>query len=442
MTSKIYAAPVDPLQPTHPPPAALGWTMWGLCAAFYLVGFYQRVAPAVMTEVLMADFGITAAALGNLSAFYFYSYVAMQIPTGILSDTWGPRRLLAVGALITGGGSLLFALAPTLLWANLGRLLIGGSAAVAFVGMLKLASHWFAGHEFALASGLALLVGVVGAISAGVPLRWLIEIYSWRTVMVVSALVPLGLGVAIWLFVRDDPHEKGYASYAPPATTPTPQQTNIIARLREVFGYHNMRLLFLIPGGIVGAVLTFSGLWGVPFLTTHYDLSPTQAAALSSALLVAWAVGGPILGRLSDRIGRRKPLYVAGCGLLIAGWGTLIFVPGLPLPLLTLLLMVTGLASGCMVISFPLIRESVPAHLSGTAIGACNMGVMLGPMLLQPGVGWLLDRGWQGQMAEGVRLYGLAAYQIGFSLMLAWLLLSFILIVLTQETYCRNYSDK
>ena len=101
------------------PPATAAWTVWGLGAALYLIGFYQRVAPAVMAEELAIDFALGAASLGNLSAFYFYSYVAMQIPTGILADRWGPRRLLAAGGLIAGAGTLVFALAPTLALAPL-----------------------------------------------------------------------------------------------------------------------------------------------------------------------------------------------------------------------------------------------------------------------------------------------------------------------------------
>ncbi|MEE4255312.1 MAG: MFS transporter, partial [Desulfuromusa sp.] len=91
------------------PPLRLSWSVWGLCAVLYIFGFFQRVAPGVMTNELIADFGLTGAELGNLSAFYFYSYVAMQIPTGVLADSWGPRRLLTAGALVAGIGSLCFA---------------------------------------------------------------------------------------------------------------------------------------------------------------------------------------------------------------------------------------------------------------------------------------------------------------------------------------------
>ena len=94
------------------PPLTLAWLIWGLGALFYLAGFFQRVAPAVMTEELMRDFHISASGLGHLSGLYFYAYVAMQIPTGILADTLGPRKLLTAGCLVAGLGTLLFALSP------------------------------------------------------------------------------------------------------------------------------------------------------------------------------------------------------------------------------------------------------------------------------------------------------------------------------------------
>jgi MFS family permease len=422
-----------------PPPARLAWTIWGLGAIFYLFGFYQRVAPAVMTTELMNAFQINAATLGNLSAFYFYSYVAMQVPTGVLADTWGPRRLLAVGALVCGAGTLIFALAPNILWADMGRLLIGGSAAVAFVGMLKLAGHWFAPRQYALSAGLALFVGVVGAVLAGVPLQLLVAHFGWRAVMLGSAVLPLLTGAAIWWLVRDDPSEKGYTSYAYiPAVLAKSAQPGFVASLGQIFGYRNAWLLCLIPGGIVGPVLTFSGLWGVSFLTSTYGLTATQAAAVNTTLLVTWAVGGPIFGALSDRIGRRKPLYVGGCAVVVLGWTLLILTPHMPVWLLVVLLAITGFASGCMVIGFAFMRESVPLYLTGTATGLVNMGVMMGPMLLQPAVSWMLDQRWQGEMLDGVRRYSLEAYRAGFSLMLFWAGLALLLILFTRETYCQQ----
>ena len=423
----------------HSPPQKAAWFVWGLGALFYLMGFFHRVAPAVMTEELMRDFNINATALGNLSAFYFYSYVAMQIPTGILSDTLGPRRLLTIGSLIAGIGTLIFALSNHIIWADFGRLLIGGSVAVAFVGLLKVANNWFHPRHYAMISGLALFFGIVGAVFAGTPLRLLMNYYSWRTVILLSALITFVICLNIWFFVRDYPHEKGYTDIGgAEISTGKKSLKNIVQGVLEVFNYPNTWFLFVIPGGLVGCVLTFSGLWGVPFLTTHHELSPPVAAAMTSTLLVAWAVGGPFFGWLTDRLGHRKRLYLIGSIISIAGWFSIIFITKIPVYGLVAMLLVTGFSSGCIIITFAFAKESVPADLSGTVSGVVNMGVMMGPTLLQPAVGWVLDLKWQGEVIRGIRLYSLDAYQTGFSLMIAWAVLSFFLLFFTRETNCRQ----
>jgi len=427
------------MQSTTYPPLRLSWTIWGLGALLYLIGFYQRVAPGVMTVELTSEFGLNAVALGNLSAFYFYSYVAMQVPTGLLADHWGPRRLLTLGAAGAGLGTFVFAAAADVWWANLGRLMIGGSVAVAFVGMLKLAGHWLPPRQYSLASGMALFFGITGAVFAGVPLGLLVDAFGWRPIMNVSAVVTCAVAIGIWWVVRDDPRDKGYATHALTHTDGDSRiPHSVLAGIREVFRYRNTWLLYLIPGAVVGSVLTFAGLWGIPFLTTHYGMEKTLAAAVCSTLLIAWAVGGPIFGWLSDHLGHRKPLYALGCLILLAGWGVVLLIPGLPLWLLVLLLIVVGFFSGNMIIGFAYAKESAPVYLAGTASGIVNMGVMMGPMLLQPGVGWMLDRYWQGEMADGVRIYSLDAYQSGFALMLAWLVIAVLLILFTRETHCRQ----
>ncbi|HHP7236128.1 MAG TPA: MFS transporter [Desulfobacterales bacterium] len=421
------------------PPLYLSAGVWGLGAALYLIGFYQRVAPAVMTGELMRDFGIGAAALGNLSALYFYSYVAMQIPTGVLLDTWGARRLLTLGAFVAGFGALGFAAAPSYFWAGFGRLLIGGSVAVAWVGMLKIATHWFPVHLFGFVSGMALFCGIIGAVFAGIPLRILIDSFGWRSVMAITAAVTIAVAAAIWWLIRDDPKQKGYRSFveAPPATA-AGGLSSAVSGILEVLRYPNIRLLLIIPGGIVGCVLTFSGLWGVPYLATHYEMPPTRAAGFTSTLLVSWALGGPAFGALSDRLCRRKIPYIIGSGFAVAGWALLLFVADIPEPWLLPLVVATGFASGCIIISFGFAKESVPPDKIGTVSGLVNMGVILGPTVLQPIVGMVLDQQWDGTLIDGVRIYDLEAFQWGFLPMILWAVLAMGLLFCTRETYCRQ----
>jgi sugar phosphate permease len=250
--------------------------------------------------------------------------------------------------------------------------------------------------------------------------------------MLTSSIVPLLIAALIWMIVRDDPGERGYASYSADVTAAGPQ-AGVFAGLRQVFSYRNTWLLTLAPGALAGSVLAFAGLWGVPFLTSHYGMSAPKAAATCSAMLLAWAVGGPVCGNLSDRSGRRKSVYMACCALIAAAWALVIFNPGQPLVVLMGLLMLIGFAAGGVIIGFAYLKETVPSQLGGTAAGVCNMGVMLGPMLLQPAVGWVLDSRWQGTTRAGARIYDMGAYRAGFSLMLAWAVLALICLALTRE---------
>ena len=410
--------------------------VWGFGALFYLFAFYQRVAPAVMTDALMAEFAIGGAALGNLSAFYFYAYVAMQIPTGVMADRWGPRRVLAGGAGVAAVGSLLFAFAPSFGWAGMGRLLVGASVAVAFVSTLKLASHWFPPQKYALASGMALFFGVVGGVMAGVPLRLLVENFGWRGVMGSAGVFAALLCAAVWLFVRDDPAERGYLSHHQGAGKQH-GHTPILTGLIEVLSYRNSWLLMLAPIGFSGAVLTFGGLWGVPWLKQVHGLEPKAAAAVTSVLLVAWALGGPLLGNWSERMGRRKRLYFGSGLIALAGWAGVIYLAP-PLWLMIVLLAITGFASGNIIIGFAWAKESLPLRLMGTASGVVNMGPLLGGVFLQPGVGWLLDRGWNGELAGGVRLYDAATWQSSFGLLFATVALALAILPFARETHCRQ----
>jgi nitrate/nitrite transporter NarK len=136
--------------------------------------------------------------LGNLSAFYFYFYAAMQIPTGVLVDRYGPRIILSIGALVGGIGAMLFAFADSYTSSAIGRGLIGGTVAVAWVSMLKLSTHWFDARRLGTVTGIALAIGTMGAVLAGLPLRTLSDAYGWRNVMGASGVIALVLAAAIF----------------------------------------------------------------------------------------------------------------------------------------------------------------------------------------------------------------------------------------------------
>jgi predicted MFS family arabinose efflux permease len=337
-------------------------------------------------------------------------------------------------------GSLVFALAPNVIVANVGRLLVGAAAGVAFVSMLKLATHWMEPRRFAFTSGVALFIGVVGATLAGAPLRFAVDAFGWRPVMVASALVTAAVAAAIWIVVRDDPSERGYASHLQEHGTPH-AGTSMAADLREVFRYRNIWILFTAPGAFSALLLSFAGLWGVPFLVMHYGFSTAQAATLTSAMLVAWAASSIVCPLLSERLKRRKVLMAGGLVATLALWSVVIFVEHHSRVVLVVLLIGVGVCAGSFVLTFAFAKESVPARLAGTASGIANMGVMAGGMLMQPLIGVVLDANWGGVMENGARWYDFQAFQRAFSLVLGWGAVSIALLSLARETHCRQSDE-
>ncbi len=419
------------------PPAWRSWLIWGIAALFYLAGFYHRVSPGVMTNELMSAFNIGAGSLGNLSAFYFYFYVAMQIPTGILVDFWGARKLLIAGSISAGVGAFLFGSTHDFALACAGRAIIGGSTAVGWLVLLKLATHWFPAKRFAMLSGLGLFFGNIGALTAQVPLRIAIQHFGWRPVVFVSAGAVLAVGLLALLFVRNDPVDDGFKSYAPFEVQRGHMTVlELIKGFKRVFGYRNTWLIFFAQGGLVGSILAFTGLWGTPFLLARYGLLQTRAAAVCSVMTVCWAISSPICGALSDRIGKRKPIYLAGCILAAIGWSAMFYIPDLPLTAFVVIAAFTSMCSGAVVLGFAYSKESVPAQYLGTISGTTNIGNMIGPTFLQPVIGWVLAGHWSGQLDHGVHVYSVHAYQLGFLLMVGWLTLSSVLLSFTRETYC------
>jgi MFS family permease len=432
-----------PVAASAPPPVLLSIVVWSIPAIFYVFAFFLRSSPAVMTTELMHSFGIGARDLGTLSAFYFYAYVLMQIPTGMLIDSLGPRKLLIFCAISAAAGTFLFGATGSFALACAGRAIVGGATAAAWLVILKLATHWFPSRRFAMISGLGLLIGNIGALTAQVPLRLLVENFSWRTVVTASAAVILGVAVLAWVFVRNDPSQRGYRSYAPPQIQK--QTSTSLAQLgagfKRIFAFRNTWLIFFAQGGLAGPIMTFTGLWGPPFLKARFAIPSTTAAAVCSVMIVCWAGASPLFGALSDKLGSRKPLYVAGCLVSAAGWATMFYVTSLPLPVFVAVAALTSVACGAVILGFAYGKESVPVQYLGTVSGAINIGNMIGPTLLQPGIGRILEQHWTGALANGARVYGVEAFQVAFLLSVGWTLLSCVLSSLTRETACRQSAN-
>jgi len=406
------------------------WLFWGLAALFYCYGFFHRVAPSVMVDDLMRDFSVSAAVLGNLSAFYFYAYAGIQLPVGVLVDRFGARRVLAIAALACGAGSALFGMAANIEVAYLGRLLVGLGAAFTWVGTLKIASVWFPANRFAMVSGLTLMLGMGGGIGGQAPLAAFVEMVGWRETMIFAAAAAGILALLIFAVVRDGEGDHGEG--------PQPGQAGLLDGLKSALARSQTWFVGAFGLFMAGPMLSFGGLWGVPYMTTVHGLDRASAGFMASTMMVGWAIGAPLSGWVSDRIGRRKPLMIGGALIALVTVSAVIYLPGLSIWMMRVLLLVNGIAAGGMVVGFAVSREINLPHASGAALGIVNMLVMASGALFQPLIGLLLDANWDGRLLDGARIYGAGAYEVAFLTLPLCGIGAFVVASLVKETYCRQ----
>jgi MFS family permease len=331
---------------------------------------------------------------------------------------------MTLAALVCAGGCVLLALSGSLAIASAGRFLIGASAAFSLVGSMAVAGQWFDPNRFALLSGLSMAMGMAGGVFGQAPLRLAVEAADWRAVTAMLASGGVALAVAAWATVRDRWRGSGGLGRA-------------LSGLGLVLGDRQTWLIALVGLGTSAPLLAFASLWGVPFLEAAYGLQRREAATLTSIMFVGWGVGAPIVGWLSDRIGRRKPPLIAGLLLETAALALLVYVPGLPVPVVAALCFLVGLFGSAQIVCFALARENHRAALSGTAIGFVNAMVTGAGALFQPLVGLLLDLAWAGETSLGARIYAPEGYRLAFASLIACCLCGLLCLLVVRETHCR-----
>jgi len=418
--------------PSDRPAGGLLYAGWFLCAVFFLYAFVHRVAPSVMVDDLMRDFAVGGAALGNLSAFYYYAYAGSQIPVGVLFDRFGPRRLITAAGAVVVLGSVVFATAETLWLANLGRLMIGFGCAFSFAGALNYAALWLPPGRFATLGGWAQMLGVVGGIAGQAPAGAAVEAFGWRPVTMVLAVFGVGLTLAFGVVLRDKPRAVDGAGVA----------GSMLAGLRRAAGTGQVWLAGGFGMAMTASMLAFAGLWGVPYIMEAHDLTKAEAAGLVSILFVGWGIGAPLLGWLSDRLRRRRALVLAGGTLATLGIAAAIYTPGITPPWLGAILFVQGLGASSMVLCFAVARENTPAWAGGATLGIVNTLVVGSGAIMQPLLGWALDTLWDGRVEAGARVYSVAAYETAFLILPATCAAGVLAAMLLRETHGRTLEER
>ena len=419
----------------------MGWLICGLGAIYYCYEYLLRVTPSVMEAPLRDHFHLTATGFGLLSAFYYYAYVPLQIPVGILLDRYGPRLLITIACLICVVGTFMFA-GTTVFWiAALGRFLVGFGSAFAFVGVLKLATIWLPEDKLAMVSGMASALGTVGAMLGDNVMGFFVGTIGWQSTVHWSAAIGIVLAIILWYTLHDhvtDDKDGGTIESLRKSLV----DLAIIAKNKQTWINGFFGCLVYLPTTV------FAELWGIPYLQHAHGLTEEASNFANSLVFFGFMIGAPLMGAISDKLKRRKlPMLVGASGAALVMM-IILYVPGLTAPHLNTLLFLLGLMYSSQCIVFAVGRELSPSEAAGTAMAMANMIVMLGAMFLQPLVGHLLDYSCRHHAAakaltelpaeKMIALYSAADYQFALSIIPIGIIIAVILTFFLKETYAET----
>jgi MFS family permease len=413
--------------------------IWSLGALFFLVEYFIRISPSVITQDLMSQFKVSALALGGISTFYFLAYVIMQIPVGVLVDRYGARWLIILATLLSAVGCVLFAISPSLWTIYLSRFFLGFGAAFAFVGTLKLVSNWFHFRWFAILAGATQALGMLGAAIGDAPMEIVFHKFGWRESMIGIAILLLILAIFMFFIIKDSPQGGKRLGRK--------KKIKVWSSLAKVLTNKQTWINGFYIGLLYGPTASFAGLWGVSFMSVAYNASLTSAAAEVGMVFIGLAIGCPLIGMMSEYFQSRL-VFMRLSSILSSIILSIViyihfFVPGFN-PSETLwyvLLLLYGIVNSGIIPSYALASEVNKKEVTGMAIGFTNMASVIFGAIFIPIVGWILDSVWGGQIHSGAPVYTETNYEIAFLLLPICLVLSFVLTFFIKETHCKNVAS-
>ncbi len=424
--------------PVNKPMSGYRWVVFGLLAVGYLLVYFHRLCPAVVALEMQADLQTSGALLGFLAAAYFYPYALMQLPSGLLSDSWGPRKTITVFFALAGVASIFLGLVESLGLAILARVMVGLGVAMLFVPTMKVITNWFPSAVFARMTGILMAVGGLGAYTASRPLAWLSDMIGWRGSFVAIGATTLVVALAIWLLVRNTPQEMGF-----PAVNPSnPDKANNNQAIGLTRG---MKMVLSTPSFWVLAVwfffaasifFSFGGLWSGPYLMQVYGFSKAEAGNILGMLALAMIVGGPFLSWLSDKVlrSRKKVIVMSSVITLGVSIPLAFFNDAMNRPALYFLCFLMGMFnSAVVVVAFAAAKELFPLEIAGTSVGLVNFFPFLGGAVAPPILGAILES--QEKSAVG---YSSAAYAKAFMLYFGFALAALAAACFIKETIKRD----
>ena len=379
------------------------WIVWGVGVGVYFLAVFHRSSLGVAGPQAMDRLDLSAGQLSTFVMLQLGVYAAMQVPTGILVDRFGPRRMLLAATIIMGSAQLLFSQVQSYPLALLARGLLGCGDAMTYISVLRLVAGWFPARRYPVMVTLTSVVGMAGNVIATVPLTFMLADLGWGPTFAIAGGLSLAYGLLLLRPAARAPFREAESKTGPMGGR------RVLQEVRTAWKLPAGRLGFWIHMSTMAGPTVFAVLWGYPYLTQGLGYPPGQASSLLLLLVLGGLAGNLLLGPLLVR----RPHIRGGIAIVVAsmcllGWLTLILWPGGQPPLWVVVIIVCifsigGPASG---IGFMLARDYNPRHRISTATGLVNVGGFCGAVVTVFAVGQILD--W---IEPGAAVHSLNAYR-------------------------------
>lgn len=407
------------------------WLIFAVLSGGYILVYFHRLCPAVVAVDMMRDLQAGGTLLGLLGSAYFYPYALMQLPAGLLADSWGARRTITLFSVVAFAGAIILGLAPNVLVAIVGRVLVGLGVAMLFVPTMKVLTEWFSPQEFASMTGILLAMGGVGSLISATPLALLTDWLGWRSAFVVVGVLTLVLAGLVWTVVRDRPEDIGMVN--PHRGEPMPvTEKNLFTGVRQVFSnraFWPLASWFFFQSAVF---FSFAGLWGGPYLSQVYGYDRSGAGEILSMLAIGLICGGPMQSWFSTRVlrSRKRAIILSSLVTLVLTGVLFTCTASLSAPALGFICFLFGAFSAAsVVVGFSAAKELYPITMAGTAIGLINLFPFAGGAVFQPLIGWVLEN--NGRSAAGFTVGG---YQQAFLLLVGCSIAALVGALVMKET--------
>jgi len=368
-----------------------------------------------MLPQLADAFNLTTIAMPSMVGVFYNGYSASGLVAGTAIDRLGARAVLPAGALLTGCGAFLFATGDVAA-ANLGRVLQCCGGAFALVGAIYIASNNFPSSRAATLTGAAQMFGMAGGSAGQVLVAPLIASgISWVTFWMGMGVLGVLIAAALFQLLPGQPEPTHAGS----------RQASI-SGLLTVFKNPQTWLCGVIAGLLFIPITIFDMIWGVRYLQEAHGFGHGDAVMRSASVPLGWIIGCPLLGLISDRLGRRKPVIVGGALVLLACLTLTLYGPTEVLSPYSIGL-VAGIASGAAMLTYTVSKEANAPNLSGTATGAVGFLNLTFSALVGPVFGGIM------KSLDGAQS-PLESYQTTFQPLLYGVALAIVLTLVLKET--------